>query len=335
MTPGVLRAVAAPQARGSDRVLAQINDAASACAAALEQVDATMPSDRARPGGRSTDRSGDAATEGPTRVRVYARSSTSARAALAHLPDKGRTRALTVREDLLHTALASLPRVARLPVEPIVMLRLCDVFRSFCELPRGDDDVRFRPDLDFHGCALAGCAALTRFPAGQLDWEISGLPRSYLLRMPFQDLPRVCRTIVRDLRGLRPCFTAHMGVRRYSLLFVEAESHRSYHRMARSMTLQPDVKGLLMAAWLHSPETIRVSAHLAWTNRTPLAHGATLTDLGPASPSDGFLTGSPERQRLFEAGRYRPTIGMIIWPRPALLAWAAAHPEFGAERETD
>ena len=172
-----------------------------------------------------------------------------------------------------------------------------------------------------------------RFPAGQLDWEVSGLPRSYLLKMPARDLPRVIRTVLVDMRGLRPCYVGHMGVRRYPLLFVEAESHRSYHRMAQSMALQPDVKGLLMTAWFHSPETIRVSPHLAWTNRTPLAHGAVLTDLGPAGPRDGFLTGSPDRQRLYDAGQYRPTIGVIIWPRPALLAWAAAHPEFGVEAD--
>jgi hypothetical protein len=240
-----------------------------------------------------------------------------------------------VRQDLLRTALVSLTRLASLPVVPVVMLRVCDVFRTLCEMPRDDRDLRFRPDLNFHGCALAGCAALTRFPAGQLDWEVSGLPRSYLLRMPFRDLPRVCRTILQDLRGLRPCFTAHMGVLRYPLLFVEAESHRSYHRMACSMALQPAVKGLLMEAWFHSPETIRASPHLAWTNRTPLAHGATLTDLGPAAPGDGFLTGSPDRRRLFETGVYQPRVGLIIWPRRALLAWAAAHPEFGAEADTD
>jgi hypothetical protein len=321
--------MAAPRT-DSGSLLEAIAAARVACAAALAD-------------GRATPRAGDydravdtlQRSEACARVREYGRGSHAARVVLTHLPADGPARALTVRTDLLWTALTSLDEVATLPVVPLVKRRLCDVFRSFCEMPRADHDSRFRPDLEFHGCALAGCAALTRFPAGQLDWEVSGLPRSYLLRMPFRDLPRVFRTIVRDLRGLRPCFTAHMGVRRYPLLFLEAESHRSYHRMARSMALQPEIRGLLMATWLHSPETIRVSPHLSWTNRTPLANGAILTNIGPASPSDGFLTGSPDRQRLFDAGRYRPTTGLIIWPRRALLAWAAAHPEFGVEAETD
>jgi hypothetical protein len=335
MIAGLHRTWAERPAHEDDRLTSRIAAASSACAAALAQADGVGPVGGPRNHGAIPAPPGDTTTGAATRVRQYARSSAAASAALAQVPEHGQARALAVRQDLLRVALVSLTHLASLPVVPVVKMRVCDVFRSFCEMPRDDRDVRFRPDLDFHGCALAGCAALTRFPAGQLDWEVSGLPRSYFLRMPFRDLPRVCRALVRDLRGLRPCFTAHMGVRRYPLLFVEAESHRSYHRMARSMAMQPDVKGLLMAAWFHSPETTRVSPHLSWTNRTPLAHGATLTDLGPAAPSDGFLTGNPDRQRLFEAGAYRPTIGLIIWPRPALLAWAAAHPEFGVDADTD
>jgi hypothetical protein len=331
----VRRAVSDPPVTHPDRVQADIDRTRAACAAALDEADA-MPdlpiAEPARPHASDPD---DSVTTSIARVREYSRSLDTARAALADVPDVDSRRAASVRRDLLRAAIASLARLASLPIAPIIMRRACEVFQGFCDQPRDPRDPRFRPDLDFHGCALAGCATLTRFPAGQLDWEVSGLPRSYLLRLPFWDVPRVAWAVLRQLRGLRPCFTAHMGVRRYPLLFVEAENHRAYHRMAQSMALQPEVRGLLMAAWFHSPETIRVSPHLAWTNRTPLAHGAILTDLGPASPDDGFLTGSPDRQRLFEAGAYRPTVGLIIWPRQALLAWAAAHPEFGVEADTD
>ena len=323
MIVGVRQIISEAPASHDDRVQTDIDRARAVCTAALAETNS------------GADRASDCdARTAIARVREYARSLAAARTALADIPDVDTRRASTVRRDLLRTAVASLARLSALPIAPIVMRRACEVFRGFCHAPQHPEDPRFRPDLNFHGCALAGCAALSRFPAGQLDWEVSGLPRSYLLRMPVGDLPRVGWALVRQLRGLKPCFTAHMGVRRYPLLFVEAENHRAYHRMAQSMALQPEVKGLLMAAWFHSVETIRVSSHLGWTNRTPLAHGAILTDLGPASPDDGFLTGSPERQRLFEAGAYRPTVGLIIWPRQALLAWAATHPEFGVEADT-
>jgi hypothetical protein len=332
---GVTHACPLPAAPARDRVLAAVDAARAACAAALGEGSGV---DRHSPfrgvvhipsGARMEDRTAAALA----RLQQYARSEMAAAAALGSLPASGPARAIAVREDLLHGAMAALARLPDLAVAPSVKVRFCDVFRMFCDM-RGDEDARFRPDLGFHGCALAACALLTRFPAGQLDWQVSGLPRSYLMRMPYTDLPRVARAIVRDLGGLRPCFVAHMGVRRYPLLFVEAESHRSYHRIAQSMALQPEVRGLLMEAWFHSPETIRVSPHLAWTNRTPLANGATLTNLGPAPPYAGFLEGSPDRQRLYESGDYRPTIGLIIWPRQPLLAWAAAHPEFGVEADT-
>jgi hypothetical protein len=85
----------------------------------------------------------------------------------------------------------------------------------------------------------------------------------------------------------------------------------------------------LIASWFHSPDTFRVSPHLAWTNRTPTEHGAVLTTIGPARPDDGFLVGSRERHRLFHQGTFRPATALLIWPRDALLSWAAAHPEQG------
>jgi hypothetical protein len=259
-------------------------------------------------------------------------SSTRAFARAGATTDEARAR--LAQTALLDTALRSLDRLPTAPLSMAVKTRLCALFRRFCDPPRAADR-RFRPDLYDESRSLAACARLTRFPAGQLDWDVSGLPRSYLWKVPARDLPRVLRTVALKLRGFRPCFTPHMGVGRYPLLFVEAESNRSYFRMAESMALQPRIKGLVMAAWYHSRETIRVSPHLEWTNATPVQHGAVLTDIGPASTESGFLEGSDERRRLYECGAYRPTLGLVIWPRRDLLAWAEAHPELGVESETD
>jgi hypothetical protein len=267
-------------------------------------------------------------------VRMLAASAADADRALTPIPaDADSTRSDVVRRAYLAAALQSLDRLTDLPVADSVRARFCAVFRSFCE-PTPADSRRYRPDLYYPPRSLAQCALLERFPAGQLDWEVSGIPRSYLWKMPIADLPRVLRAVATDLQGVRPCFTAHMGVQRYPLLFVEIESHRSYYRIAESMALQPGVKALIMASWYHSLETIRVSPHLAWTNKTPVDHGAVVTHIGEASPEDGFLVGSEQRRKLFESGKYKPTIGLVIWPRRSLLAWAAAHPEFAAESGT-
>ena len=304
------------------RLAATIEDTRAACAQALASAgDGLPPAVVARVS--APDLAGDFAAGAAAADRAFQR--------LGLQEDEAR--ATLARRALLGAAMHSLARLGAAPLSPAVKARCCRVFRQFCDRPRPADR-RFRPDLFEESRALAACARLRRFPAGQLDWDVSGLPRSYVLKCRPADLPRVLRTIVFRLRGLRPCFTPHMGVGRYPLLFVEAESNRSYFRMAESMALQPAVKGLVMAAWYHSPETIRVSPHLAWTNATPLAHGAVLTEIGPAASDSGFLEGSDERRRLFECGAYRPTLGLVIWPRRDLLAWAGAHPEYGADAET-
>jgi hypothetical protein len=304
-----------------NRLLAAVDESREACANALRSID---PRQVGRPSLTSARFVAAFASGAEASVHVFEEQRATSDEARARL----------VQTTLLQTALQSLDRLDHAPLALAVKTRLCALFRRFCD-PANAADRRFRPDLYDESRSLAACARLARFPAGQLDWDVSGLPRSYLWKVPRRDLPRLLRTVAFELRGFRPCFTPHMGVGRYPLLFLEAESHRSYYRMAESMALQPRVKGLVMAAWYHSRETIRVSPHLGWTNDTPLRHGAFVTDIGPASTESGFLEGSDGRRRLYECGAYRPTLGLVIWPRRDLLAWAAAHPEYGAESETD
>jgi hypothetical protein len=108
---------------------------------------------------------------------------------------------------------------------------------------------------------------------------------------------------------------------------LEREALKAYFRMAQSMELQPDVKALIASAWLHSPATFEVSPHLAWLNKTFADHGAVIATMGPAPPDCGVFEKSRERQRAFSEGRFRPTLGLIVWQRADMLAWAAAHRE--------
>jgi hypothetical protein len=244
--------------------------------------------------------------------------------------DSDSARVTVVRHALLHTALGALDQLIELPVARSVKVLFCDVFRSVASPPvRGAR--WFRPDLDHTARGLCAFALLQRFPAGQFDWELSGLPRSWLLKIPARDLPRVIHAIGGRLKGFRPCFFAHMGLRRYSLVFRESESNRSYYRMAKSMEQQPDIRGLLASAWFFAPDIGEVSPHLAWTLRTPQENGAIVTTMGPADVQSGFLEGSRERRERFERGEYSPMLGLLIWPREDLIRWAGAHPELEDE----
>jgi hypothetical protein len=219
-------------------------------------------------------------------------------------------------------------QLSQFPLCPSVKELLCEVFRFFAKPPLSATD-QFRPDLNYASRALCKVSILERFPAGQLDWEVSGLPRSYLLKVPAKQCLRLAYWVAAELKGFAPCFFAHVGIRRPPLFLLERESNRSYYRMAKSMELQPSIKGLITASWFHSPEIARVSPHLAWTNKVPLENGALVSTIGPADPSSGFLTGSQERRMLYESGEFKPTVGLVIWPRKRIIAWAASHPAIG------
>src|SRR5690349_302419 len=207
-------------------------------------------------------------------------------------------------------------------VPPIVKRITCR------DLGRLADD-RAPLDLsDSRFAALCKLATLRRFAAGQFDWERSGLPRSWLPRVrPLSALMRLLSQVALEWRAFAPAFFVHMPVARPVHALLEREALRAYFRMAQSMALQPDVRGLIASAWLHSPATFEISPHLAWLNKTFADHGAIMATMGPAAPDCGVFDKSEERQRAFREGRFRPTLGLIVWRRRDVLAWAAAHPE--------
>jgi|SRR5689334_7209973 len=208
-------------------------------------------------------------------------------------------------------------------VPPIVKRITCR------DLVRLADD-RAPLDLsDSRFAALCKLATLRRFAAGQFDWERSGLPRSWLPRVrPLSALIRLVSMLAFEWRALRPAFFVHLPAAHPVHALFEREALKSYYRMAQSMELQTEVKGLIASSWLHSPATFEVSPHLAWLNKTFAAHGAVMATMGPAEIESGVLAQSAERQRAFSEGRFKPTLGLIVWKRRDMLAWAAAHPEF-------
>jgi hypothetical protein len=227
---------------------------------------------------------------------------------------------------LLRGALQALPRVPLLPVSEDVQRLFCEGFDYIAAPPPGASFDAARASF----VAMSKLVTLRRFPAGQFHWEMSGLPRSWLLKVSGRERIRLLFWLATRLKGRAPVFFLHLNAqRRNRYLLTEREADKSYFRMAQSMALQPGVKGLVASSWLNSPDTFAVSPHLSWMNRTFVENGALAVTMGPADPNSGVLARSPERKRAFEAGTFRPTLGLVIWPRDAMLAWAASHPELG------
>jgi hypothetical protein len=220
-------------------------------------------------------------------------------------------------------------RIARAPVGESVLSCLADELR-FLARPDDDDAEKLLAPSDSF-VAMAKIVTLRRFPAGQLQFERSGIPLSWFARLGPRRLTTLLRFLLRTTRGRTPFFFHHLAWRRWNRLFLlEGEQNRSYWRIAQSLTLHPEVKGLLTESWLHSPDTFQVSSHLAWLNKPFLEHGGLILVLGEAPANSGVFTASRKRKRLHAEGRFRPTTAMAVWPRAAMLEWAMKHPEFGA-----
>ena len=210
------------------------------------------------------------------------------------------------------------------------------VKRLFCEqvqfLIAPSPAVKRRCDIQLNSfIGLCKLSTLRRFPAGQMTWEISGIPYSWLLKIPPRDALRVWRHVATKMRGLTPMFVPHLSAtRRDRTALLERETTRAYYRMAQSIALQPEVRGLIAGSWLHSPDTMAVSPHLTSFSRVLLENGAIVTTIGPADPDCGVFYRSPERKRAYDEGRFRPTTGFVLWARRDMLAWLEAHPELAS-----
>jgi len=226
---------------------------------------------------------------------------------------------------ILTGALHKLRELPHLPVSRRVRALLCEELAW----------VASAPTAEFARCGvgtarfvrLAKIATHTRWPAGQFEWEISGIPRSDVLRVDPLLLPGTLAFLAWRLRGLGPVFFSHLNPRRPHRALLEDEANRSYFQMAQAMEQQPAIRGFAACSWFRSPETQRVSPHLAWLSRVFLENGGWVVDAGKAGADCGALYRSSTRRALYEAGRFTPRKGLVVWPRRAMLGWAAAHPE--------
>jgi len=228
---------------------------------------------------------------------------------------------------LVNAALQFIRSVPDLPVSVDVQRLFFEAFQLFSRPP----DKRTHAIFQAGGSSfLSVCrmATLQRFPAGEFEWEVTGLPRSWLLQVERRALPRLATFLVK-LGGFSPLLYPHLGaLRPKRIMLVEREINRSYYRIASSMRLQPKIKGMFAQAWFFSPDTHIVSPHLAWLTRCFVENGGFVCRMGATSETgDGALSRSNRRKQLYESGEFRPTRGLVLWPRDAMLRWAANHPE--------
>jgi len=225
---------------------------------------------------------------------------------------------------LLQAMLVSAPQVPELRLDASVKRMILDLFARFAR-PSAREAAYF--DLDGPRFPeMAEVATLERFPAGQYEWRNECLPRAWVLTTQPLAVPALIRTMWK--LGTNPYARFHVNYWRANPLMVfGAEAERSFWRISRSLALQPENKGLLGVSWFYSTALYKTTPHMRWTRDFFLARGALLAEMEHASDDAGFLTGSAKRRQLFEEGKFRPRLTLVVWPRDDMLAWAESRPD--------
>lgn len=242
------------------------------------------------------------------------------------------------REDALERVLLShaidqsVDKIEALPVPPSVRVLIRKQYQSFRQ-PPGSPGPSLAVDEGDNDPFIAACkiCTLRRFPAGPLDWVVSGIPRKWFLKMPPLDIPEVASYIFREFGGFRNAFYVHIAhPPRNRALIIEKEVRKAYYRMAQALMLQPEVKGILCATWLHDPVAIALYPYISALNEPYLKLGGRLvTNLGLAPESSGFLKFNSARREQYERGELKLKTVLAMWPRKAAIEWAqrSAHLE--------
>lgn len=227
---------------------------------------------------------------------------------------------------LIQGALGSLPAVPGLPVNTAVKTNFCEAFRFFAFPPQVAKPKFLAGSASFG--SMCRIAALRRFPAGEFEWEVSGLPRSWLFKVNPRSLPKLLYTVAARMNGFAPVFFPHLGVLRPKrIALLEPLINKSYYQMATSLEFQPEIKGLVTSSWFFSPEIGKVSPHLAWLGKFFVENGGLVVTMGSTDVRSGALSRSKRRRELYESGKFQPTAGLVIWPRKEMLEWAARQSE--------
>ena len=97
-----------------------------------------------------------------------------------------------------------------------------------------------------------------------------------------------------------------------------------YLLAAQLLEARPDHLGMIGASWFYDPDLAILSPRLGYLTEVPRNGGAIFFRVGSDQSDIDLATAtSPTRRRLVESGLYRPTRYLMIWPRKAMLAWAA------------
>lgn len=218
---------------------------------------------------------------------------------------------------------AALPRLSALPVDASAKWLFCE---TCAQVADAGERLTAHFDLDHPAFfQMAHLATLRWFAAGQWCFEFMRFAWWWLLKINPLDWPGLIRELALGFGGREPTIGTHLWAWWSNPhLILPRDYQDALLRIARTMALRPEIKGLTIEGWSYSASLGELFPRLAWLRQFFVERGAYLVDMGPVPPESGFLVGSAKRRQLYQEGQFRPRRTLILWRREAVLAWAAS-----------
>jgi hypothetical protein len=176
-------------------------------------------------------------------------------------------------------------------------------------------------------CRDLALCRLKLLPCGsELVDVYSGIPRSILLRKDVQQAVHCIRFFLPKGSGFRPWYESHWD-RRLIRSFTPQDYDQCYLRIAALLELNPAIKGMAGFSWWYDPALESISPNLTFLRKVPLDNGAQLFRAGTNTAAiRAAIHLSAERRRLYDSGKYLPTVYLLAWSRNDMLEWANRYP---------
>ncbi|PTN12339.1 hypothetical protein C8R11_104124 [Nitrosomonas aestuarii] len=176
-----------------------------------------------------------------------------------------------------------------------------------------------------------GLCRLKLLPCGSelVDLQ-SGIPRRTLLQGGISQFLSAAFFFIAKTKGFKPYYESHWD-RRLIKFFSENEYNFCYARIADLLRNNPEISGMFSASWWFDPQLEIISPELAFLRTVPEDNGAKIFRIGtdPYAVSDAIKFSS-KRKELYDSGRYRPQVYLLVWSRKDMLHWAM---HFNAEMD--
>jgi len=172
-----------------------------------------------------------------------------------------------------------------------------------------------------------GICLQTLMPGGARVIEpISAFPRSLIFRGGLRQFIEASWFILCKCHGNTPFFNLH--THDFELDEFNEEGWKIlFLRIADLLESRPNMKGVYVGSgWLYDPNLSKVSPRLDYHLGLTLPSGARTFFYEYDDENSYAFAKSETRRRLFAAGKYRPALHVLIWPRKELLAWASTFP---------